>query len=236
MSPKEHRKYSGCLASGSYDGTIRFWDPDNGKELVTFASGHTESVKAVAFSEDDLNLTVAASNSTVGVWSLQTKREIATLDDHPSDGTTVAISPNSKRFVSQGSYGFHYQSPNGNRINSSYRIHSSIQLWDIIGEKEVPGPWQNAGHTEALTFSPDNHILVACIRRKGVFAWHVNTGAELFQFNSKAHFSSRLVFSPNGKLLSINGRQQKNTDMGCYCAAGNYSTRHGDAYCIGIFT
>ena len=62
-------------------------------------------MKAVAFSEDDLNLTVAASNSTVGVWSLQTKHEIATLDDQPSDGTTVAISPDSKRFVSQGSYG-----------------------------------------------------------------------------------------------------------------------------------
>ena len=39
--------YSGCLASGSNDGTIRFWDQHNGEELITFARGHTESVKAV---------------------------------------------------------------------------------------------------------------------------------------------------------------------------------------------
>ena len=202
--PEGKSQYSGCLASGSDDGTIRFWDSKNGKELVTLTSGHTESVKAVAFSEDDLNLTVAAANSTVGVWSLQTKHEIDTLDNQPSDRTTVAISADSKRFVSQGLYGFHIQSPIRNRTDYYNRSRSSIQLWDIGSEKEVPGPWQNAGSTNALTFSPDNHNLVACID-KGVFAWNMNTGAELFHFKSVAHFSSRLVFSPDGKLLSRNG-------------------------------
>ena len=49
-----------CLASGSTDGTIRFWNPRNGEELVTFTSGHIESVKAVAFSKDGTILTTAA--------------------------------------------------------------------------------------------------------------------------------------------------------------------------------
>ena len=43
--------YGMCLASGSTDGIIRFWNPLNGEELITFTSGHTESVRAVAFSE-----------------------------------------------------------------------------------------------------------------------------------------------------------------------------------------
>ncbi len=195
-------KYRGCLASGSYDGTIRFWDPDSGKEIVTFTSGHTESVKAVAFSEDNLNLTVAAHNSTLTVWSLQTGNKLNTFDDHPNDTATVTLSPDTTRFVFQGSKGLRYWT--AYRDTGSY-TGGSIQLWDISNEKEMLGPWQEAGYTNALTISPDNQILVAGYGRDGVFAWHVNTGVELFRFNSDSPFSGMLVFSPDGKLLSLNG-------------------------------
>ena len=205
FAPEGTSPYSGCLASGSYDGTIRFWDQKNGEELVTFTSGHTESVKAVAFSEDDVNLTIAALNSTVGVWSLQTKNELTTFDDQPNDVATVALSPDATRFVFQGSKGFRYISPYRFRDRQTYNTLDSTQLWDITHGAEIPGPWQHSGYTDALTFSPDNNIIVADIGREGIFGWHVNTGAELFHFNSKAPFPSKLVFSPNGKLLSING-------------------------------
>lgn len=196
-------QYRGCLASGSYDGTIRFWDPDSGKELVTLANGHTESVKAVAFSEDNLNLTAAAHNSTVTEWSLQTGNKLNTFDDHPNDIATIKLSPDSTRFVFQGSKGLRYWTGYSGR--GSYNLRGNIQLWDILNEKELPGPWQDVGHTDALTISPDNHILVAGFGRDGVLAWHVNTGVELFRFNSDSPFSDMLVFSPNGKLLSLNG-------------------------------
>ena len=209
FAPDGTSPYSGCLASGSYDGTIRFWDPKNGEELVTFTSGHTESVKAVAFSEDDANIAIAAFNGTVDVRSLKTGHEMITLDDQYSDAIDVALSPDAKRFIFQGSKGFRYLSPYVHRDRGSYQTLGSIQLWDIINGEEIPGPWQHAGHTNALTFSPDNHILVASFSHEGVFAWHVSTGAELFHFNSEAPFKSKLVFSPNGKLLSRNGTHLK---------------------------
>ena len=203
FAPEGASLYSGCLASGSYDGTIRFWDPKNGKELATFTSGHTESVKAVAFSEDDANLVIAAFNGTVDVWSLKTMHQLITLDDQYSDEATVALSPDATRFVFQGWKGLRY----GGR--GSYRTFVGIQLWNITNGEEIPGPWQHAENTNALTFSPDNNILIASFGREGIFAWHVNTGAELFRFNSKAPFTSKLVFSPNGKLLSRNGTHAK---------------------------
>ncbi len=202
FAPEGTSPYSGCLASGSYDGTIRFWDPKNGEELVTFKSGHTESVKAVAFSEDDVNLTIAAFNSTVGVWSLQTGNELNTFDDQSNDVATIVLSPNATRFVFQGMKGFRYLSPYGHRDKGSYSTRDSIQLWDITNGAEIPGPWQHAGYTDALTFSPDNNILVASFGREGVFAWHMNTGAELFRFNTKSRHTSELAFSTNGKLLT----------------------------------
>lgn len=202
FAPKGTSPYSGCLASGSYDGTIRFWDPNNGKQLVTFTSGHIESVKSVAFSKDDANLTIAAYNTTVGVWNLQTGNELTTFDDQPSDGATVALSPDGTRFAFQGSKGFRYFSPHHYRDRGTYNTLGSIQLWDIINGKEILGPWQDAGYTKAFTFSPDNNILVADIGREGVFAWHVNTGVEILRFNTKSRHASELTLSTNGKLLA----------------------------------
>ena len=209
FAPEGASPYGGCLASGSYDGTIRFWNPKNGEELVTFASGHTESVKAVAFSDDGVNLTIAAFNSTAGIWSLQTGDELTTFDDKPSDIATIALSPDGTRFAFQGMEGFRYLSPYGHRDKGSYSSRDSIQLWDITNGAEITGHWQHFGRPKAFTFSPDNNMLIASFGREGVFAWHVNTGAELFHLNSEASSSSKYVFSPNGKLLSRNGTHVK---------------------------
>ena len=42
FAPEGTPLYGSCLASGSADGTIRFWNPETGQELVNFTVGHTE--------------------------------------------------------------------------------------------------------------------------------------------------------------------------------------------------
>ena len=42
FAPEGTPLYGECLASGSADGTIRFWNPETGQELVNFTAGHTE--------------------------------------------------------------------------------------------------------------------------------------------------------------------------------------------------
>ena len=95
-----------CLASGSADGTIRFWNPLNGQELAIFTSGHIESVKTVAFSENDTTLTTAAFNGIVDVWSLKTRRELNTFTNGQCDSTEVAaLSSDGVFFARQGRRG-----------------------------------------------------------------------------------------------------------------------------------
>ena len=53
------------LASGSYDGTIRFWNPSTGKEISTFATGHSKYITSLAFSNEDTILTSVDFNGTV---------------------------------------------------------------------------------------------------------------------------------------------------------------------------
>jgi len=64
--------------SGAYDGNIKLWDIEAGRELRTFG-GHTEYVKAVAFSRDGRYAASASHDQTVRVWDVETGREIRRL-------------------------------------------------------------------------------------------------------------------------------------------------------------
>jgi WD40 repeat protein len=208
FAPIETPIYGACLASGSADGTIRFWNPENGEELTTFAAGHTEWIKAVAFSENGSTLASAAFNGTVDVWSLKTWQELTNFTDgHSKTTETVVLSPNAKIFACRGSggmtafnpLGFGFRSGGG---NGNIGIET-LQLWDIMTGEILSSPWQEGLHwPSTVAFSPNNNI-IAITSRQEIQAWHLNTGIELFQLETKQpSFRERLVFSPDGKKLA----------------------------------
>ncbi len=59
----------GTLASGSWDGTVRFWDAASGTERRALATGIAK-VYAVAFSPDGLQLAAAGSGGAVVVFDV----------------------------------------------------------------------------------------------------------------------------------------------------------------------
>jgi WD40 repeat protein len=208
FAPEGTSPYSGCLASGSADGTIRFWDPETGQELITFTVGHTEWVKAVAFFVDGTTLASAAFNGTVEIWSLMTKRELITFTAGQSDLAELAVlSPDGKFFVTRGYNGpiaiaFN---PYGWGARSNPKERDSMQLWKITTNEQLPGPWQNVADTTiSLTFSPENKIL-ANRGPQDVRAWNLNTGVQIFGFNTITPFPKKLMFSSNGTLLAVYG-------------------------------
>ena len=202
--------YGMCLASGSTDGTIRFWNPLNGEDLVTFTSGHTESVKAVAFSKDGTTLTTAAFNGIVDVWSLQTERELITFTDGQCDAAdAIALSPDATYFVRTGREGLIAFNPDGfgGRMNS--RGGTRLQLWEIATEAEIPGPWQDIGNNASQSIFSPVHGILAVSSHKEIQAWHINTGTELFRFDAQWSPRTDAAFSPDGKWLATIDRPGK---------------------------
>ena len=205
FAPEGTPLYGGCLASGSADGTIRFWNPETGQELVTFTAGHTEWVKAVAFTEDGTTLASAAFNGTVEVWNLKTGQELITFTEAESDLTgAVAFSHDATRFASIGGNGTIAFNPFAFGYSARGPNLGNIQLWEITTGEEVSGPWQDT-QGNAFTFSLDNKTLVVGAGRQGIRAWDIDTGLESFRINAAEPFERKFVFSPNGTMLATNG-------------------------------
>ncbi len=203
--------YGNCLASSSMDGTIRFWNPHNGKELALFTTGHTENIKAVAFSKDDSTLTSAAFNGSVDTWDLMTHQRSSTFSEVQSDTSeTVALSNDAQYYIFHGSTGMIWFKPDGFGMRGSTSGSFNIQVWDLIKNEKLNPLWQvGLLRSPAVTISPDNNI-IAIDGNKDILGLHFRTSTELFKLNMKQTLhEGKLIFSPDGQKLAAVSEPQK---------------------------
>ena len=57
------------LATGSWDGTVRLWDPESGAERACY-QWPVGKVFALAYSPDGLRLTAAGEKGTIAIWDV----------------------------------------------------------------------------------------------------------------------------------------------------------------------
>jgi WD40 repeat protein len=117
---------------------VRIWDAATGTVLQTF-EGHSNWVKAVAFSPDGKRLASGSDDRTVRLWDAATGTVLQTFECHSDAVKAVALSPDGKRLASGSSDG-------------------KIRIWDaatgtLLQTFEIATPVQ------ALTFSADGFYL-----------------------------------------------------------------------------
>jgi len=88
------------LASASDDKTVRLWDVETSTCLQTL-QGHSDWVRAVAFSPDGVTLASASDDETVRLWDVGTPRKAPEKQRHHFAG--VASPVNQHRKTEQGS-------------------------------------------------------------------------------------------------------------------------------------
>ena len=172
-------------------------------------TGHSSTVRSVAFSPDGKTLASGSLDNTVKLWDVSTGTELRTLEGHSAEVLSVAFSPDGKTLASGSRKG-------------------TIKLWDVSTGTELrtltpmakylirtrPGASDENGFAAvfSVAFSPDGKTLASGSEDNTVKLWDVSTGAELRTLTGHSESVESVAFSTNGKIL-VSGSLDKTVKL-----------------------
>jgi WD40 repeat protein len=171
-----------CVATGSYDGTVKVWDVENGRLLNTLA-GHDESVNSVSWSPDGTRLASGSDDETVMVWEAASGRLLNVLAGHDNSVFSVSWSPDGKHLAS------------GSR-------DQTVMLWDAASGRLLN---TLAGHDNSVfsvSWSPDGKRLASGSYDKTVKLWDPSSGRVLNTLTGHDKLVLTVSWSPDGTRLA----------------------------------
>ncbi|KAL4937755.1 hypothetical protein BDV06DRAFT_215643 [Aspergillus oleicola] len=179
---------SQLLASGSFDDTVRLWNPATGALYLTL-EGHLDIVSSVAFSPDGRLLASGSEDNTVRLWDLATGVLHLTLKGHSKTVSSVAFSPDGQLLAS------------GSEDNT-------IRLWHpLTGAKNKI----LRGHTDtvhSVAFSPNGQLLASGSYDNSIRLWDPATGTLHQTLEAHSDTILSVTFSPDGQLLASGSDDQ----------------------------
>ncbi len=215
------------LVTVTDDGTVRVWDTDAGKELLSWKlANHING----AFLTPDGKTFVAQTNGQLRRWNLRTGDELPVLDLPPTPGYIFScpridddtfvlqhygddkrccldlLSATSGRVVRSIRIGTQSAvlrtfSPDGKTM--VLRVDGGLQLWEVASDRER-GDLLKVSDGTAVAFSPDGRLL-ALGSDDVVRLWHLASGREVGQLTTDPDGVETLVWSADGKRLLVGG-------------------------------
>jgi hypothetical protein len=164
------------IAGGGFDGTLKVWDAQTGKELLTL-KGYTGVVNSVCFSPDGKRIAAGISDGTVKVWDVQTGQQALTIEGHSGAVLSVCFSPDGKHIASGSGDG-------------------TVRVCDLQTGQEILSlghpPW-----VYSVCFTPDGGRIASGSSDRTVKVWDAQTGEQILSFKGHLQGVTSVSFSPN---------------------------------------
>ncbi len=168
--------------------SIRLGDPSTGQEQHRLG-GHSDAVRALAFTAEGQRLVSAAEDKTVRLWDMPTRREVIRMARHTAGVTSCAAAPDGSIAVSGGR-------------------DQTLRVWDLRHGQELRVMAPSAGTVLALALSPDAHLALSAHFDTLVRLWDVQSGRELRRFHGHKQMVTGVAFTSDGKRLVTGSHDQ----------------------------
>lgn len=143
------------LAAACADHDIRLWD--RARPATTpprLLRGHTELVRAVAFSPNSGMLASGDDDGTVRLWNPRTGSQLGVLTGVGAQVRAVAFNPDGTRLAAAGD-------------------DDAVRLWDVATRTQVSGLTGPAGTVAGVAFSPDGTMIASADADASVGLWNI---------------------------------------------------------------
>jgi len=176
------------LATGTTNGDVQVWQLNDSK-LLNICSGHTDWIRALAFSKDNHLLASGSEDQTIRLWDVETGICTKVLQGHTGWVWSVAFNADSTLLASTG--------PDG-----------TLRLWDVESGFCIKTLHGHANWIWQAVFSPDGYRLASASADNTIKLWDVASGNLISTFWGHSKPVTSVAFSPDGKTL-ISGSEDE---------------------------
>ena len=208
----------GRLASGSWDNTIRLWDPSSGAETARL-KGHTLRVTALCLLPDG-RLASGSDDNTIRLWDATSGAETARLEGHSGSVTSLCLLPDGRLASGSSDKTIRISEPMTGAKTVRLEGHSgsvtslclllygrlasgsaddTIRLWDLTTGAETAELKGHSGSVRALCLLPDGR-LASGSEDGTIRLWDPTTGAETARLQGHSRGVTSLCLLPDGRL------------------------------------
>jgi WD40 repeat protein len=173
----------GILASGSDDNHVKVWDVTTGQCLQTLV-GHTNWVRAIAFSSDGQTLASGSEDHTIRLWHVSTGECFKLLNGHTNWVRAIAYSADGQVLISASG-------------------DNSIKQWEVKTGQCIKTLQGYTSRVWAIAFNPDGQTLASGNDDHTVRLWKVGTGQCIKTLQKHTNQVRSMAFSPDGQTLAL---------------------------------
>ena len=169
------------VAAVCTDRRLLLWDPRSGD--VAEASGHSDDIRAIAFSPDGGLLATGSVDRTARLWDASGGRELAVLEGHLKGVTSLAVNADGSRLVTGSD-------------------DATGCLWDVTTGQRLAVLQGHASGITSVAFSPDGTRCVTGSSDRTARIWNADTGACVAVLQGHSTGITGVCFSPDGSRLA----------------------------------